>query len=69
MSDSSDDKSERQIVAHVKVAKRVSIWGEWVVLAYDQHGKRFPEADYFTTDREDAERTAVEMINPMEVKR
>jgi len=31
---------------------------EWVVRAYDQYGKRFPDADYFTTNEEDAEKTA-----------
>jgi lauroyl/myristoyl acyltransferase len=38
--------------------------GEWIVLAYDQHGERFEEADYFASDKEDAQTTAKLMVNP-----
>jgi hypothetical protein len=37
--------------------------GEWVVKAYNAHGKRLPNADYFTTSREDAQQTANKMVN------
>lgn len=36
--------------------------GEYVVKAYDQHGKRWPDADYFTNDKADAEGTAEAMV-------
>lgn len=47
-----------RIVATTKL-KRTE--GEWRVKAYDQHGKRFKKADYFTDTKSDAECTAVEM--------
>ncbi len=36
--------------------------GEYIVRAYDQHGKRWPEADYFTNDKTDAQQTAALMV-------
>lgn len=36
--------------------------GEYIVRAYDQNGKRWPEADYFTNDKADAESTAAAMV-------
>ena len=50
-----------RIVAKSTVAARRNEWGEWIVRAYDQDGKRFPEADYHTDDRADAEATAAAM--------
>jgi hypothetical protein len=44
------------------VPTRPTVEREWIVRAYDQHGRRFPEADYFTDNREDAEATAARMI-------
>lgn len=35
--------------------------GEWIVRAYHADGKRYPEADYFTNDKADAEATAADM--------
>ncbi len=49
---------ERRIVT-VKIVKRD---GEYVCKAYDQHGKRWAECDYFTSDREDAIGTAKLMV-------
>lgn len=46
------------------VASRKNEHGEWVVRAYDENGKRYPAADYFTTDRNDAVGTAAAMMNP-----
>lgn len=47
------NKTERT-VSRATVARRINEYGEWVVRAYDQHGKRYQEADYFTNDRADA---------------
>jgi len=49
-------------VARVTVPTRPTVEREWIVRAYDQHGRRFPEADYFTDNREDAEATAARMV-------
>lgn len=35
---------------------------EYQVLAYDQDGRRFAAADYFTDDRDDAKATAAAMV-------
>lgn len=48
-------------VSRVKVVRNAA-WGEWIVRAWDQHGRRFPDADYFTTDRADAHDTARAML-------
>jgi hypothetical protein len=53
---------ETRIVKRAVVAPRRNTWGEWVVRAYDQHGKRWPEADYHTDDKADAEGTAKLMV-------
>lgn len=45
-------------VARTSIKKRE---GEYRVMAWDQFGKRYPEADYFTDDKEDAEDTAKAM--------
>jgi hypothetical protein len=37
--------------------------GEFIVQAYDQYGKRWPEADYYTDDAKDAKETAALMVN------
>ena len=47
-----------RIIANVKIVRRR---GEWIVRAYDLDGKRMPEADYYTNDREDAEETSLAM--------
>lgn len=39
-------------------------YGEYVVRARDQYGKRWPEADYYTDDLTDARATAAAMIAP-----
>lgn len=49
-------------VARVTVARRRNEYGEFVVRAYDQDGRRYPEADYFTSDRDDAVGTGEAMV-------
>lgn len=49
---------ERKVVTTKTVKKD----GEFQVKAYDQNGKRWPECDYFTTDKEDAIGTAKLMV-------
>jgi hypothetical protein len=51
-------------VARVTFSGRKNAHGEYVVRAYDQHGKRFAEADYFTNDKADAKATAQAMMQP-----
>ena len=51
-----------RVVSRVTVSARRNEYGEWVVRAYDQGGNRWPEADYFTNDREDADDTAAAML-------
>lgn len=52
-----------------RIVSRVSLHfvgletGEYVVRAYDQNGKRYREADYFTTDKTDAIQTAHAMVS------
>ena len=48
-------------VASTKIIKRN---GEWIVLAFDEEGKHFPEADYFASDKADAVETANRMSGP-----
>lgn len=43
-------------------------YGEHHVLAYNASGKRIPDADYFTNDKQDAEATAKLMVNPVPKK-
>lgn len=50
---------ESQRVASTKIRK---IEGEYVVRAYNPDGVRIPQADYYTTDKQDAEVTAKLMI-------
>ena len=57
-----DKHSGGRRIARVTVPTRPTVEREWIVRAYDQHGRRFPEADYFTDNREDAEATAARMI-------
>jgi hypothetical protein len=52
-----------RIVSKVTVPKRKNEWGEFVVRAYDQNGRRYPEADYHTNDRQDAIQTGEAMIS------
>lgn len=52
-----------RIVTKANVASRKNEYREYVVRAYDQHGKRFQDADYFTNDRTDACNTANAMTN------
>jgi hypothetical protein len=53
--------AERRVVGKATVARR-NEWGEYVVRVHDQNGKRWPEADYFASDRDDAVRTAEAML-------
>lgn len=46
----------------ITTTKTVKKDGEYQVKAYDQHGKRWPEADYFTNDKQDAIGTAKMMV-------
>jgi hypothetical protein len=46
-------------IDNIKVVKRD---GEWVVLAYGPDNKRLPSGDYFASDKQDAETTAVRMM-------
>lgn len=48
---------------HITKTRLKKFEGEWIVLAYDQHGERFEEADYFASDKEDAKATAKLMVN------
>lgn len=50
-----------KVIARTKVKK---IDGEYVVQAFDENGKRMQEADYYTSDREDANQTAARMCPP-----
>jgi len=52
---------DRQIVK-AQVSGRKNAWGEWVVRAWTKAG-RYPLADYYTEDKEDAENTAKAMVN------
>lgn len=51
--------NEARVLTRVSIRK---IEGEWVCCAYDQHGKRWKEADYFALDKADATETAVLMV-------
>jgi hypothetical protein len=53
--------AERRVVGRATVAIR-NEWGEYVVRVHDQNGKRWPEADYFASHRDDAFRTAEAML-------
>jgi hypothetical protein len=46
-------------IASTKMARKD---GEYIVRAYDQDGKRWPDCDYFTDDRQDALDTARAML-------
>lgn len=52
----------KRVVTLTRIQKDAAT-GEYQVKAYDQGNNRFPEADYFTDDREDARQTAREMVN------
>lgn len=54
-----DDEVSQQRVASTKIVKKD---GEYIVRAYNAAGKRIPQADYFTTDKADAEGTAKAML-------
>ena len=43
---------------------RNSEYQEYIVRSYDQYGKRFPSADYYTDDRLDAYLTRIAMLYP-----
>lgn len=47
-------------IDRVKIVRRDH--HEWVVRAYDENGLRIPNADYYTSDRKDAEQTAERMV-------
>jgi hypothetical protein len=46
-----------RITTKITIPKRPNQWGEYHCKAFDQDGKRQPEADYHTDDRQDAEDT------------
>lgn len=57
---------KNQQVTRVKVSDRKDSAGDWVVRAYgmvDGEEVRFPNADYYTSDRQDAEQTAKMMVD------
>jgi len=47
-------------VTRAIVSRRKNEFGEWIVRAYTEAGRR-PEADYFTDDKDDANATAAFM--------
>jgi len=49
-------------IVGVTIGRKDRDSGQYQVQAWDQHGKRWPDADYFTDDREDAHATADAMI-------
>ena len=53
-------KKSRRVVARTRIKK---VDDEYVVFAYDQGNNRYPEADYFAADLEDARDTAQAMVN------
>ena len=52
------------MIARVTFNGRRNAHGEYVVRAYDENGKRLPDADYFTNDKADAKATAQAMMQP-----
>lgn len=48
-----------RIVTRTRVTK---VDGEYIVKAYDQHGQRYAEADYYTNDKTDAQQVALCMV-------
>lgn len=46
-----------RLTVKITIPKRANQWGEFHCKAYDQDGKRNPDADYYTDDRQDAEDT------------
>lgn len=46
-----------RLVAKITIPKRPNQWGEYHCKAYDQDGRRHPDADYHTDCRQDAEDT------------
>lgn len=46
-----------RLVAKITIPKRPNQWDEYHCKAFDQDGKRYPEADYHTDCRQDAEDT------------
>jgi hypothetical protein len=50
-----------RIIVRVVISKK-DAYGEYCCKAYDQHGKRYQEADYFTDDKQDAENTMAAML-------
>lgn len=49
-------------IVNARVSKRRNANGEYQVRAYDQDGKRIPDADHFTPDLDDAKATAERMV-------
>ena len=50
-----------KIITAVKI-KFNREYNEYQVKAYDENGNRYPAADYFTNDKEDAQHTANAML-------
>ena len=46
-----------RITTKITIPKRPNQWGEYHCKAYDQDGRRYPEADYHTDCQQDAEDT------------
>lgn len=55
------NSNEIRYVARTTISR---VFDEWTVRAYDQHGKRYSEADYYTDDKVDAKGTAELMVKP-----
>jgi hypothetical protein len=51
-------ETESKKVGSVSLRKKRNAFGEYVVRAYDEDGKRYPPADYYTDDWDDAVSTA-----------
>ena len=49
-------------VARTTISRK-NEFGEYVVRAYDRHGRRLPDADYYACDMADARATAQQMTN------
>lgn len=54
-------------VSYVHLKQKKNVHGEYQVKAFDQYGRRYLEADYFTDDLEDAKNTAKAMVKDEQV--
>ena len=49
-------------MADIKKVVIVRIDGEYICKAYDANGTRYPAADYYTDDKDDAQQTKAAML-------